>query len=65
MCKETGAHIPDTVIDRAHPIEGACFENKRKKNCTSIIVGFTTFSHRTMVYQAKKNMKKMCELNWT
>ena len=57
MCKEAGVDIPDTVIDTAHRIEGAYFDNKRKKNCKSIIVRFTTFRHRTMVYRAKKNIK--------
>ena len=57
MCKEAGVDIPDTVIDRAHRIGEAYFDNKRKKNCKSIIVRFTTFCHRTLVYRAKKNMK--------
>ena len=49
--------IPDTVTDRACRIGEAYFCNKRKKNCKSIIVCFTTFSHRTIVYCAKKSMK--------
>ena len=57
MCKEASVDIPDTVIDRAHRIGEVYFDNKRKKNCKSIIVRFTTFRHRTMVYRAKKNMK--------
>ena len=57
MCKEAGVDIPDTVIDRAFQIGEAYVNNKRKKNCKSIIVRFTTFCHRTMVSRAKKNMK--------
>ena len=56
-CKEAGGDIPNTVIDRAQRIGEAYFDNKRKKNCKSIIVRFTTFRHRTMVYRTKKNMK--------
>ena len=57
MCKEAGVDILDTVIDGALRIGEAYFDNKRKKNCKSIIVRFTTFYHRTMVYRAKKNIK--------
>ena len=57
MCKVAGVDIPDTVIDRACRIGEAYFGNKRKKNCKSMIFYFTTFSHRTMVYRGKKNMK--------
>ena len=57
MCKEAGVDIPDTVIDRAHRIGKAYTDNKTKKNCKGIIVRFTTFRHRTMVYRAKKNLK--------
>ena len=59
MWKEAGVGIPDTVIDGAHRIREAYFDNKRKKKCKSIIVRFTTFHHRTMVYHAKKNMKNI------
>ena len=57
MCKEAGVDIPDTVINRVHRIGEAYFDNKRKKNCKSIIVHFITFRYRTMIYRAKKNMK--------
>ena len=57
MCKEAGVDISNTVIDSAHQIGEAYFNNKRKKNCKSVIVRFTTFRHRTMIYRAKKNMK--------
>ena len=57
MCKEAGVDIPDAVIDRAHGIGEACFDNKRNKACKSIIVRFTTAYYRTMAYRTKKNMK--------
>ena len=57
MCKEAGVDIPDAVIDRAHGIREAFFDNTRKKACKSFIVCFTTAHYRTMVYRAKKNMK--------
>ena len=31
MCKEAGGDIPDTVIDRAHRIGEAYFDNNRRK----------------------------------
>ena len=42
--------LPDTVIDRVHRI-GVAHVDK------SIIVRFTTFYNKTMVYKVKKNMK--------
>ena len=57
LCKEAGANIPDTVIDRAQRIGVTYVDSKSKNRCKSIIVGFTTFRYRTMVYRAKKNMK--------
>ena len=57
ICKESGVEIPDTVIDWAHMI-GVLYVNKTtKKSCKSVIVRFSTFCHRTIVYRAKKNMK--------
>ena len=57
MCGKTGAHVPDTVTDRAHWIGEAYLDNKRRNNGHIIIFCFATFRHRTMVYSAKKNMK--------
>ena len=37
MCKETGMDISDAMIDTVHRIREAYFNNKRKKNCKSII----------------------------
>ena len=57
LCGEAGVNIPDTGTDRAHRISVANVDKKREKSCKSIIVRFTTFYHRIMVYRAKKNMK--------
>ena len=54
-CKSV--NILDTVIDTVHRIGKTCTDNKTKKSCKSVIVHFTTFRHRTMVYRAEKNMK--------
>ena len=43
MCKETGMDIFDAMIDTVHRIREAYFNNKRKKNCKSIIARFTIF----------------------
>ena len=57
LCIEAGVNITDTVIDRAMRIGVVYVNNKSKNRCNSIIVRFTTFRYRTMVYWAKKNMK--------
>ena len=57
LCKEVDVNMPDTVIERAHRIGIAYVSNKSKKCCKSMILRFTTFGHRIMVYRAKKNMK--------
>lgn len=50
-------NIPDKIIDRAHRIGVAYVDNKNERSCKSVIVRFTTFRHRTMVYRVKKNLK--------
>ena len=57
ICKDSGVEIPDTVIDRAHRIGVPYVDKTTKKSCKSVIVRFSTFRHRTIVYRAKKNMK--------
>ena len=57
LCKEAGVNISDTVIDRTQRIGVTYVDSKSKNRCKSIIVRFTTFRYRTMVYRAKKNMK--------
>ena len=55
--KEVKAEIPDVVIDRAHRIGAPYFDEKAKVKTQSIIVRFTTFRHRTMLYHKRKALK--------
>ena len=53
---ELGVDAPDVVIDRAHRIgEVKQIEGKRYKQ---MIVRFTTWRHRSLVYKARKESKK-------
>ena len=51
--KKLGLSIPPDVIDRAHRV-GREISMKGKK-VRSMIVRFTTFRHRSIVYRARKN----------
>ena len=55
--KEAGVEIPNEVVDRAHRIGQSYNDKISNTECKSVIVRFTTFRHRTMVYRAKKKMK--------
>ena len=55
--KEIGVAIPDEVIDRAHRIGKV--QKSRGKKSQQMIVKFTMWRHRTMVYRARKNAKKV------
>ena len=57
ICNESAVEILDTVIDRAHMTVVPYVDKITKKSCKSVIVRFSTFRHRTIVYRAKKNMK--------
>ena len=49
---EIGVDVPDTVIDRAHRIgKMAIIKGKQVKQ---MIVRFTTWRHKSMVYKARK-----------
>ena len=53
---EIGVDIPNTVIDRAHRIgKLTTIKGKRVKQ---MIVRFTTWRHRSMVYRARKQSSK-------
>ena len=53
---EIGVDVPDTVIDRAHRIgKLATIKGKRVKQ---MIVRFTTWRYRSMVYKARKQTSK-------
>ena len=57
-----GCEILDKVIDRAHRVgRGNKSQNMADKTgnvpCKSIIVGFLTFQHRTLLYQNRNKLK--------
>lgn len=58
MFEEADIQIPDNVIDRAHRIGKEHTDRQSNKTCKSIIMRFTTFRHRTLVYRSRKNLKK-------
>ena len=51
--KDSGIEIPDTVIDQTHRIGVRYVDKNTKKLCKGVIVQFSIFCHRTIVYQAK------------
>ena len=54
--KEAKVDIPDVVIDRAHRIGAPYVDDTSKIKHQSIIVRFTTFRHRTMLYLRRKKL---------
>ena len=57
MGSEAGVEIPNEVVDRSHRTGPSYTDKDSNIECKSVIVRFTTFRHRTMVYRAKKKMK--------
>ena len=53
---ELGVDIPDVVIDRAHRISRPRIVQGKRVH--QVIVRFTTWRHRTLVYRARKNCAK-------
>ena len=45
------------IIDWAHRIGVTYVDKTSKKSCKSVIVRFSTFRHRSIVYRAKQNVK--------
>ena len=58
LCSNPETDILDMRYDRAHRIFKGYNDKGTNKNCKSIIVRFSTFRHRTMVYRLKKKMIK-------
>eukprot|EP00794_Sanderia_malayensis_P002001 gene2001-2276_t len=56
MFNELSVKIPDSAIDRAHRIGKV--KEKDGKRYRQVIIQFTTWRHRTMVYKARKNSDK-------
>eukprot|EP00795_Rhopilema_esculentum_P004267 gene4268-20464_t len=54
--KELEVDVPDAVIDRAHRIGSP--RNVKGKKIHQVIVRFTTWRHRTLVYRARKKCPK-------
>ena len=50
-------NIPYLVVDYAHRIGRIYKDQASNKNCKGIIVRFTTFRHRTMLYRARSKLK--------
>ena len=57
MWTEAAIDIPNELVDRALRIGPSYTDKKSNVECKSVIVRFTTFRHRAMVYRAKKKMK--------
>ena len=55
---ELEVDIPDMVIDRAHRIGPIKQNPTTNKKSQTIIVRFTTWRHRSMVYRARKKSEK-------
>ena len=57
LVNEAGVDIPDSNINKAHRIR-----TKKDKKQT-IIVKFTTFRHRTLLYRARRKLKNGVKLH--
>ena len=57
MWSEAVVEIPNAVVDRAHRIGPSYADENSNVECKSVIVRFTAFQHRAMVYWAKRKMK--------
>lgn len=60
IISEAGVVIPDEGIDRAHRIgKGKIVAGQRHRQ---IIVKFSTFRHRTMLYKARRTVSSRCRI---
>ena len=57
--EESGLIIPEVVLDRAHRIGKTYIDCESNEEKSSVIVRFTTFRHRTMVYKQRKQIKNV------
>ena len=57
VIKELGAEVPNACIDRAHRV-GKKYKDSKGKFQQTMIVRFTTWRHRTAVYNARKRQTK-------
>ena len=57
--REMDVHVPDTVIDHAHRIGRPKRPSEPSGKATQqVIIRFTTWRHKTIVYRARKNAPK-------
>ena len=55
--KEAKAAVSDNELDRAHRTGSSYTDRITNKKCKSIIVRFTVFSHRTLLYGSRRIVK--------
>ena len=60
--KEANVEIPDLVLDRAHRVGKNYKDRNSQESCQSIIVRFSTFRHRTLLYRARKQFEGKCQI---
>ena len=65
LFKEAKVDIPESIIDRAHSIGSRYLDASSNNYCKSIILRFTTFRHRTMLYRAKNKLKRDVRIDLT
>ena len=58
--EDCGIQIPDAVIDRAHRLGPPRFDKVTNNEYQSAIIKFTTFRHRTLIYNKRKEIEKQC-----
>ena len=64
LVKEAKVDIPESVINCAHRTGSRYLDaSSSDNNCKSIIIHFTTFCQRTMLYRAKNKLKRAWELS--
>ena len=61
LISDSDIEVPVSSIDRAHRI-GKVTKNKSDQNIQHIIVRFSTFSDRTLVYRGRKKIKEKNKL---
>ena len=59
---DAGVVIPEAAIDRAHRIGPSYLDRDTGVQMKSVIVRLTTFRHRSMIYHARKDIKKRANL---
>ena len=59
ILKEACPNFSGDCIDRAHRIGRDYKSHKTNKTCRSVIVGFTSFKHRTSIYRNRNILKNV------